>query len=60
AIVGRNMVHKPGTSGKLFAAMGNENVNIRVISQSADELNIIIGVDNKDFEKCINVIYQIF
>lgn len=60
AIVGRNMVHKPGTSGKLFAAMGNENVNIRVISQSADELNIIIGVDNKDFEKCINVIYNNF
>jgi len=60
AIVGRNMVHKPGTSGKLFAAMGNNGVNIRVISQSSDELNIIIGVANKNFEKCINVIYNNF
>lgn len=60
AIVGRNMVHKPGTSGKLFAAMGNNNVNIRVISQSSDELNIIIGVANENFEKCINVIYDNF
>lgn len=60
AIVGRNMVHKPGTSGKLFAAMGNNDVNIRVISQSSDELNIIIGVANENFEKCINVIYNNF
>lgn len=60
AIVGRNMVHKPGTSGKLFAAMGNNGVNIRVISQSSDELNIIIGVANENFEKCINVIYNNF
>lgn len=60
AIVGRNMVHKPGTSGKLFAAVGNNGVNIRVISQSSDELNIIIGVANENFEKCINVIYNNF
>lgn len=60
AIVGRNMVHKPGTSGKLFSAMGNANINIRIISQSVDELNIIIGVENKDFENCINILYNNF
>ncbi len=57
AIVGRNMKNKPGTSGKIFEAIGSSDVNIKVISQGADEISIIIGVENKDFEKTIKNIY---
>ena len=60
ATVGRNMADRPGMSGKLFAAIGNSGVNIRMISQGSDEINIIIGVENEDFEKAINVIYNNF
>ena len=60
ATVGRNMADRPGMSGKLFAAIGNSGVNIRMISQGSDEINIIVGVENEDFEKAINVIYNNF
>lgn len=60
ATVGRNMVYRPGISGKLFAMLGNHGINIRMIAQGSDEINIIIGVENKDFEKTIQVIYDNF
>ena len=60
AVVGRNMASKPGTAGKLFAALGNNGINVRMIEQGADEINIIVGVESKDFEKTINVLYDSF
>ncbi|MBR6014464.1 MAG: aspartate kinase, partial [Firmicutes bacterium] len=50
AAVGRRMAQRLGTSGKIFATLGENGVNIRMISQGPDELNIIVGVDNNDFE----------
>lgn len=58
--VGRNMSSRPGISGRLFAALGNSGINIRMIAQGSDEINIIVGVENKDFEKTISVIYEGF
>ncbi len=60
AVIGRKMAFKPGTSGKLFAALGENGINIRMISQGPDERNIIVGTDNKDYEKTIKVIYDSF
>ena len=60
AVIGRGMAFKPGTSGKLFAALGENGINIRMISQGPDERNIIVGTDNKDYEKTIRVIYDSF
>ncbi len=60
AVVGRKMAYKPGMSGQLFAALGQNNINIRMISQGSRELNIIVGVNNEDFENVINVIYNSF
>ena len=60
AVVGRKMAYKPGMSGRLFAALGQNNINIRMISQGSRELNIIVGVNNEDFENVINVIYNSF
>lgn len=59
-VVGRGMSHKPGMSGRLFEKLGLENINIKTISQGADEIDIIIGVDNDDFEKTISCIYENF
>ena len=58
--VGRNMSSRPGISGRLFAALGSSGINIRMIAQGSDEINIIVGVENKDFEKTISVIYEGF
>ena len=60
AAVGRQMAYRPGISGKLFAALGEAGINIRMINQGPDELNIIFGVDNKDFKEAIRVLYDSF
>jgi len=58
--VGRHMANTPGISGKLFGALGKAGINIRFITQSPDELNIIFGVENKDFKRSIQVLYDKF
>ena len=60
AAVGRKMAFRPGISGKIFATLGEAGINIRMINQGPDELNIIFGVDNQDFEKAIQVLYNSF
>ena len=60
AAVGRKMAFRPGISGKIFAALGEADINIRMINQGPDELNIIFGVDNKDFKEAIRVLYDSF
>ncbi len=60
AAVGRKMAFRPGISGKIFAALGESNINIRMINQGPDELNIIFGVDNRDFQAAIRVLYNSF
>ena len=60
AAVGRKMAYKPGISGKIFATLGENGINIRMITQGPEELNIIVGVDNKDFASAIRVLYDSF
>ncbi len=58
--VGHQMAFRPGVSGKIFAALGQSGINIRMINQGPDELNIIFGVDNKDYQSAIRVLYDSF
>ena len=60
AVVGRGMINTKGISARVFTALSDGGVNIRMISQGSSELNIIIGVENNDFEKAIEAIYRAF
>lgn len=60
AIVGHGMQTKVGTAAKLFTAIANAGINVRMIDQGSGELNIIVGVNNDDYEKCIKAIYNEF
>lgn len=60
AVVGRGMKSKKGTATRVFAALSHADINIRMIDQGSSELNIIVGIDEKDFEKAIRVIYDMF
>ncbi len=60
AVVGRNMALKPGISGKIFSIFGEKGINIKTISQGPQEINIMVGVGNADFEKAINTVYSGF
>jgi len=58
--VGIKMAYQPGTSAILFKALGDNNINIRMIDQGSSEINIIVGVEDKDFDKAIRAIYNAF
>ncbi len=58
--VGKSMSARPGTSGKLFGALGQNDINILMIAQGSDEINITVGVSEEDFKKTIHVIYDTF
>ena len=60
AVVGHGMARSAGTAGKIFSALGKQNINIRIIDQGSSEINIIIGVDEQDLEKSIRTIYDAF
>lgn len=60
ATVGGGMAKRPGVSARLFTALYDADVNIRMIDQGSSEMNIIIGVENKDFETAIRAIYNAF
>lgn len=60
ATVGRGMISTVGVAGRLFTALAENDVNIRMIDQGSSEINIIVGVDERDFEKAIRAIYNAF
>ena len=60
AVVGDNMRHKVGLSGKIFGALGENGINVIAIAQGASERNISIVVNRKDETKAVNVIHERF
>jgi len=60
ATVGRGMADTPGMAAKLFTALAEAGVNVRMIDQGSSELNIIVGVEADDFEAAVRAIYEAF
>jgi aspartate kinase len=60
AVVGRGMRKARGTAAKIFTALAEAKINIKMIDQGSSELNIIIGVSEEDFEEATRAIYRMF
>ena len=60
ATVGYGMSKRTGVSARLFKALADAGVNVRMIDQGSSEMNIIVGVENKDFNNAIKAIYDAF
>ncbi len=60
ALVGDNMYHHQGLSGKMFSTLGKNNVNIRAIAQGASEKNISVVIEKKDIKKALNTLHERF
>lgn len=60
ASVGIGMVRNPGVAARLFKALSDAEVNARLIDQDSNEMNIIIGVEQRDFERAVDAIYRAF
>ncbi|MFP4366037.1 MAG: ACT domain-containing protein, partial [Bacteroidales bacterium] len=58
AVVGENMRHKRGLSGKVFSSLGRSGVNVVAIAQGSSELNISVVIDRKDQAKAMNSIHD--
>ncbi len=57
AVVGEGMANQIGTAAKVFVALRDAHVNVRIIDQGSSEYNIIVGVGNQDYEKAIRALY---
>lgn len=60
ATVGRGMAQQKGTAAKIFTALSNADINIKMIDQGSSEMNILVGIENDNFEKGISAIYNAF
>lgn len=60
AIVGENMKKTPGMSGRLFAALGRNGINVRAIAQGSSELNISVIISKQDLAKALNTVHDAF
>ena len=60
AIVGRGMVKAKGTAARIFTALANSGVNIKMIDQGSCELNIIVGIEEHDYTTALRAIYNEF
>lgn len=60
ATVGQGMVRSPGTAARLFKGLADNHINVCMIDQGSSEMNIIVGVEDADFEKAVRAIYDSF
>jgi bifunctional aspartokinase / homoserine dehydrogenase 1 len=60
AVVGDGMKHSPGTSGRMFSALGKNGVNVVAIAQGASERNISAVIRQVDVAKALNALHEAF
>ena len=59
-VVGAGMVHTVGIAAKIFTALANEGINVHTIDQGGSEMNISIGVADKDIERAVRAVHDAF
>ncbi|MSS71846.1 MAG: aspartate kinase [Candidatus Latescibacteria bacterium] len=60
ATVGEGMAYRVGVAARVFTALAQAGVNVRIIDQGSSEINIIVGVDQKDYETAVKALYKAF
>jgi aspartokinase/homoserine dehydrogenase 1 len=60
AVVGANMNHSSGISGKVFHALGRNGVNVVAIAQGSSEINISAVICSQDVTKALNAVHEVF
>ncbi len=60
ATVGEGMAYRVGVAARVVAARADPRVNVRIIDQGSSEINIIVGVDQGDYETAVKALYKAF
>lgn len=58
SIVGAGMMSNPGVASRMFEALYNSRVNIKMISTS--EIRITVLIDEKDVDRALNAVHEEF
>lgn len=58
AVIGEGIGPSRGTFEKVFASLARAEIIVRVIDQGSDSLNIIVGVDDSDYERAIRALHE--
>lgn len=59
-VIGEGMRRKPGIAGKVFGALGENEINVEMISQGSSEINLSFLVNQKDLENAVKIIHKKF
>ncbi|KAL1886362.1 hypothetical protein Plec18167_000292 [Paecilomyces lecythidis] len=57
SLVGKQMKNMVGVAGRMFSTLGENNVNIEMISQGASEINISCVIEERDADRAINILH---
>jgi len=60
AVVGAGMKGTPGVASKVFTAVAQRGINVRMIAQGSSELNISFVVKEKDGEEAVRALHEEF
>lgn len=58
AMVSRQLRKRPAIAGKVLAYLDDNLLNVQLVSQTNDDINLLIGVNDKDYDKAVRVIYS--
>ncbi len=58
SIVGAGMITTPGIAAKMFSILGNENINIQMITTA--DIKVSCLIDEKDAERAVKLLHQSF
>ena len=58
AVVGMGLVRNIGVAARITQALADGGINIRMLNQGTSEINVIVGVESKDFKKATKAIYN--
>lgn len=57
AVVGHNLSEKVGMLATIFNALSKHEIGVRTVYQSISECNVIIGIENGELMKAIQIVY---
>ena len=60
AVVGRELGCSPAIAVKVLGALANKKINVKLIDHGAEKINMLIGIDHRDYQGAIKAIYREF
>lgn len=60
AVVGDDMRHTPGISGRIFQSLGKEGVNVVAVAQGSSERNVSVVISFDDETKALQAVHDTF